>query len=63
VVGVFGLHAQYPLAKRYTWMPQVFLGFAMSWGANFGWLLVAPDELYSIPMWVLTVGNIWYGFR
>jgi 4-hydroxybenzoate polyprenyltransferase len=56
---VFVLHAQYPLMKRYTWMPQVFLGLAMSSGVPFGWLLAAPDELYSLPMWALTVGNVW----
>jgi 4-hydroxybenzoate polyprenyltransferase len=59
IVGVFPLHAQYPLMKRYTVMPQFFLGLAMSWGVPVGWLLADPNALYSVPMWVFTAGNLW----
>ncbi len=27
----------YPLAKRFTWWPQVWLGFTFNWGALVGW--------------------------
>ncbi|MDN5785688.1 4-hydroxybenzoate octaprenyltransferase [Pseudorhodobacter sp.] len=27
----------YPFAKRFTWWPQVFLGFAFNWGALVAW--------------------------
>lgn len=29
--------AVYPLAKRFTWWPQIFLGIAFNWGALVGW--------------------------
>ena len=29
--------AIYPFAKRFTWWPQVFLGFAFNWGALLAW--------------------------
>jgi len=29
--------AVYPFAKRFTWWPQVFLGFAFNWGALLAW--------------------------
>jgi 4-hydroxybenzoate polyprenyltransferase len=32
--------AVYPLMKRVTWWPQVFLGLAFSWGALIGWSAV-----------------------
>lgn len=31
------LVAIYPFAKRFTWWPQVFLGFAFNWGALVAW--------------------------
>jgi 4-hydroxybenzoate polyprenyltransferase len=39
MVGVASLAivAIYPLMKRITWWPQVFLGLAFSWGALMGW--------------------------
>ena len=42
----------YPLAKRFTYWPQVFLGLAFNWGALLGWsavtgsLSLAPILLY-----------------
>ncbi|MEQ8340292.1 MAG: 4-hydroxybenzoate octaprenyltransferase [Marinovum algicola] len=29
--------AIYPFAKRFTWWPQIFLGFAFNWGALLAW--------------------------
>ncbi len=29
--------AVYPFAKRFTWWPQIFLGFAFNWGALLAW--------------------------
>jgi 4-hydroxybenzoate polyprenyltransferase len=39
MVGIASLAivAIYPLMKRITWWPQVFLGLAFSWGALMGW--------------------------
>jgi len=31
----------YPFMKRITWWPQLFLGFAFSWGAWMGWYAMA----------------------
>jgi 4-hydroxybenzoate polyprenyltransferase len=38
-LGVFslGIVAIYPFAKRFTWWPQVFLGFAFNWGVLLAW--------------------------
>ncbi|MEM9715230.1 MAG: 4-hydroxybenzoate octaprenyltransferase [Pseudomonadota bacterium] len=32
--------AIYPFAKRFTWWPQIFLGFAFNWGALLGWVAI-----------------------
>jgi len=39
-VAVLGLIATYPLMKRITWWPQVFLGLNFNWGALIGWTAV-----------------------
>ncbi|MDA0963037.1 MAG: 4-hydroxybenzoate octaprenyltransferase [Proteobacteria bacterium] len=36
-IGSLALVAVYPFAKRFTWWPQVFLGFAFNWGALLAW--------------------------
>lgn len=36
-VGSLALVAIYPFAKRFTWWPQVFLGFAFNWGVMLAW--------------------------
>ena len=36
-VASLALVAIYPFAKRFTWWPQLFLGFAFNWGALFAW--------------------------
>ncbi|KAJ7726984.1 UbiA prenyltransferase family-domain-containing protein [Mycena olivaceomarginata] len=40
LIGVFPLHALYPLMKRWTWWPQAWLGLAMNWGFPVGWISV-----------------------
>ncbi len=37
VPGSLPLVLLYPLAKRFTWWPQVWLGFTFNWGALVGW--------------------------
>ena len=46
----------YPFMKRITWWPQLFLGFAFSWGALMGWSAVA-GILYP-PAIALYIGSI-----
>ena len=45
------LIAIYPLMKRVTWWPQVFLGLAFNWGALMGPAAV----LNAIPAWAVTL--------
>lgn len=56
--GVFPLHAFYPLMKRITYWPQAWLGLAMNWGLPTAWLIVAPGDIKSVPMYILTFGTI-----
>ncbi len=58
--------AIYPFAKRFTWWPQIFLGFAFNWGALLGWaahsgsLTIAPVLLYfSGIAWTLFYDTIY----
>lgn len=65
VVGIF-LAASYPYLKRYTHLPQVYLGMAFGWGIPMafaavqgevpllGWLLYAANILWS------TAYDTWY---
>ena len=47
VVGLASLApvAAYPLMKRITWWPQVWLGMVFSWGALVGWTALSGDHL------------------
>ena len=48
--------AIYPFMKRVTWWPQLFLGFAFSWGALLGWAAVRGNlELPSILFYVAAI--------
>ncbi len=65
VVGLF-LAASYPYLKRYTYLPQVYLGMAFGWGIPMafaairgevpalGWLLYAANILWA------TAYDTWY---
>jgi 4-hydroxybenzoate polyprenyltransferase len=58
VLGVASLLliAIYPFMKRITWWPQLFLGFAFSWGALIGW--TSQTEALSLPPLLLYLGCI-----
>ncbi len=49
---VFG----YPLMKRITWWPQLFLGFTFNWGALMGWsALTGFIGLPTLPLYIAGV--------
>ena len=50
--------AIYPFMKRITWWPQLFLGFAFSWGALMGWAVVAQS--LSLAPILLYIGTIFW---
>jgi len=51
---VFG----YPLMKRITWWPQLFLGFTFNWGALLGWTAV-QDGVGLPPLLLYAAGVFW----
>lgn len=55
-IASLGLVAIYPFMKRFTYWPQVFLGFAFNWSALVGWAAVTN----SVPVsaWLLWFGGI-----
>ena len=65
-VGSLALVAIYPLMKRVTYWPQLFLGLAFSWGALMGWSAVtgglAPAAFALYPgsiFWVVGYDTIY----
>jgi 4-hydroxybenzoate polyprenyltransferase len=48
--------AVYPFMKRFTYWPQIFLGFAFSWGALMGWAAVFGR--LDAPALLLYAGSI-----
>lgn len=48
----------YPLMKRITWWPQVFLGIAFNWGAPLGFL-AATGELPAAILLLYLAGIAW----
>lgn len=46
----------YPLMKRYTYLPQFFLGLAFSWGIPMAF--AAQTETVPVIAWLLYIGNI-----
>jgi 4-hydroxybenzoate polyprenyltransferase len=69
VVGLF-LAASYPYLKRYTYLPQVYLGLAFGWGIPMAfaavqrtvpvvaWVLYCANILWPVVAWVLYCANI-----
>jgi 4-hydroxybenzoate polyprenyltransferase len=55
-LAVLGLIASYPLMKRITWWPQVFLGLNFNWGALLGWTAVTGS--LALPPLLLYLGGI-----
>ncbi len=60
VVGVLslGFIVTYPLMKRFTWWPQMFLGFTFNFGALIGW--AAATNTISAPAIGLYVAGIFW---
>ena len=67
-LGVFSLLlvAAYPLMKRITWWPQIFLGLTFNWGALLGWAAatgrVAPAAVFlyiGCIFWTLAYDTIY----
>lgn len=48
----------YPLMKRWTWWPQLFLGFTFNWGALMGW--TASTGHLEAPAVLLYIGGIFW---
>jgi 4-hydroxybenzoate polyprenyltransferase len=48
----------YPLMKRFTWWPQLFLGFTFNWGALVGF--TAVTESVPAAAWFIYVGGIFW---
>ena len=52
------LVALYPLMKRVTWWPQLFLGFTFNWGALMGWS--AMTNSIGLTALVLYIAGIFW---
>lgn len=48
----------YPLMKRITWWPQLFLGFTFNWGVLMGWSAVTGS--FGLPSLLLYLGSIFW---
>lgn len=48
----------YPLMKRITWWPQLFLGFTFNWGAWVGWTAVTGQA--SLAAGLIYIGGIFW---
>ncbi|KAF9262830.1 UbiA prenyltransferase [Marasmius fiardii PR-910] len=57
LLGVFPLHAFYPLMKRWTYWPQAWLGLAMNWGMIVAYLNVSGGRLDS-PVLIFFAGAV-----
>ncbi|EMD35418.1 hypothetical protein CERSUDRAFT_53335 [Gelatoporia subvermispora B] len=57
LVGVFPLHALYPLMKRWTYWPQAWLGLAMNWGFPVAWITITGNTRADV-VWVFFLGTV-----
>lgn len=57
-VASLGLVAIYPFAKRFTWWPQLFLGFAFNWGVLLAWA-AHMGNLAPAPVIAWLAGIAW----
>jgi 4-hydroxybenzoate polyprenyltransferase len=48
----------YPLMKRVTWWPQLFLGFTFNWGVLVGWAAVV-GHIATPAFWLYAAGIFW----
>jgi 4-hydroxybenzoate polyprenyltransferase len=60
VLGVLslGLVITYPLMKRFTWWPQLFLGFTFNFGVLIGWA-AATGALSMTALYLYAAGIFW----
>ncbi|KAF8509862.1 UbiA prenyltransferase family [Hysterangium stoloniferum] len=58
LLGVFPIHALYPLMKRWTYWPQAWLGLAMNWGLPVAWLYAFEKPHDIVVPATLFVGTI-----
>ena len=49
----------YPLMKRITWWPQVFLGITFNWGALLGWMSVSNNFSSVYPLFLYIACIFW----
>ena len=49
----------YPLMKRITWWPQVFLGITFNWGALLGWISVSNNFSSIYPLFLYIACIFW----
>jgi 4-hydroxybenzoate polyprenyltransferase len=52
------LVALYPLMKRFTWWPQLFLGLTFNFGALMGWAAIRGT--LDAPAWLLYIAGIFW---
>ena len=55
LIGIFSIIpiTTYPLMKRITWWPQLFLGITFNWGALLGWTAMTNNiSIYSIVLYI-----------
>jgi 4-hydroxybenzoate polyprenyltransferase len=52
------LVAAYPLMKRITWWPQLFLGLTFNWGALMGW--AAVHDSIGLPAVLMYIGGVFW---
>jgi len=57
-LGSMMLAFTYPFMKRFTYWPQLFLGFTFNWGAIIGWTAITND--LSIVPFVLYISAIFW---
>jgi len=57
-VASLALVVVYPFAKRFTYWPQLFLGFTFNWGALMGWS-AATGGLAAPALWLYAAGIFW----
>ena len=59
-IGIFSLLLVviYPFAKRFTWWPQIFLGFAFNWGILLSWAAYT-GSLSMTPVFLYISGIFW----
>lgn len=57
-VSSLALVGVYPLMKRFTWWPQLFLGFTFNWGALMGWSAVTGT--LALPAFLIYIAGIFW---